>query len=67
MANKDKTLDKMALALIVVGGLNWGLKVFDFNIVDTLVTKISQPVVGTIIYALIGLSAVWIAYTRLLK
>lgn len=47
----------VAWVLLVVGGLNWGLVAFDFNLVEMLVG--SWPVVEMLVYLLVGLSAVY--------
>ena len=54
-------LDWIALILIIIGGLNWGLiGAFDFNLVTFLLGK--MPVLQTIIYLLVGLSALYGIY-----
>lgn len=52
-----KTIDIVAAVLLVVGGLNWGLAVFDFNLVNALFGAI--PVVEKAVYALVGLAALY--------
>lgn len=53
-------LDWIALVLVVVGGLNWGLVgIFNFDLVATLFGNMS--VLARIVYALVGLSAVYLA------
>ncbi len=54
------TLDIVAMILVIVGGLNWGLVAFDINLVDMLLGSI-QPL-PQIVYALVGLSALYVAY-----
>lgn len=52
-----KGTKKLALLLVVVGGLNWGLVgFFDYNLVDTLFGQGS--VLARLVYDLVGLSAV---------
>ena len=55
---KMKTIDSIALALIIVGAINWGLiGLFNFNLVDTLFgvgTALSR-----IVYTLVGISGLW--------
>lgn len=52
-----KVVDLLALILIIVGGLNWGLVgAFDFNLVDTLFGEGS--LLSRIVYVLVGISAV---------
>jgi hypothetical protein len=57
---KLNALDLVALILLVVGGLNWGLVgLFSFDLVATLFGVAS--VVSNIVYILVGLSAVYVA------
>ena len=59
------SLYKVALVLIIVGGLNWGLVgALDFNLVDALFGEGS--LLSRVVYILVGLSAVY-AVTGLLK
>lgn len=53
-----KVIDKVALALIIIGAINWGLiGFFRFNLVDTIFGEMS--IISRIIYALVGLSGLW--------
>lgn len=53
-----RTLNIITLALIVIGGLNWGLVgLFDFNLVAAIFGV--ESVLSRLIYTLVGLSAVW--------
>ena len=59
-----KKLDVLALALAVVGALNWGLvAVAEFDLVATIAgLDFGQTNAFTrIIYGLVGLSGVWLA------
>ena len=50
-----KVIDKIALVLIIIGAINWGLiGFFNFNLVSADMTIISR-----IIYALVGISGLW--------
>lgn len=52
-------LDKIALCLLIIGGLNWGLVgIFEFDLVAWLFGG-SASVLSRIIYILVALSAVW--------
>ena len=51
-----KALHIAAFTLLVVGGLNWGLSAFGYNLVNMIFG--SWPQVETIIYVLVGLSAI---------
>lgn len=50
------TLDVIALLLLIVGGLNWGFAVFDFNLVFEI---FGDGIFAKIIYGLVGLSALY--------
>ncbi len=59
---KMSGLDWVAVILVIVGGLNWGLVgLFDFNLVDTIFGVGS--VVARVVYVLVGLSALWMIFT----
>jgi uncharacterized membrane protein YuzA (DUF378 family) len=53
-----KVVTAVALVLVLVGGLNWGLVgAFDYNLVDSLFGEGSG--VSRTVYVLVGLAAVW--------
>jgi hypothetical protein len=58
-----KSLDRIATALLVVGGLNWGLVgLANFDLVAALTGAGAfgnKNALGAVIYALVGLSAVY--------
>lgn len=52
-------IDKLALILAIVGGLNWGsIGIFKFDIVAWLCGG-QGSLIARIIYTVVGLSAVW--------
>lgn len=52
-------IDKIALALAIVGGLNWGsIGIFGFDFV-AFVCGGPQSAVSRVIYTLVGLAAIW--------
>lgn len=52
-------LDKIALTLAVIGGLNWGsVGLFRFDVVAFLCGGATTPL-ARVIYVLVGLSALW--------
>lgn len=53
-------LDWIALILLIIGGLNWGLAIWDIDLVTLIFGSI--PVLVTIVYALVGLSALYTIY-----
>lgn len=53
-----KVIDTIALILIIIGAINWGLiGIFNFNLVDTIFGTMS--VLSRIIYTLVGISGLW--------
>lgn len=53
-----KTLDNIALILIIIGGINWGLiGFFQFNLIDSIFGTYS--IISRVIYALVGLSSIY--------
>jgi uncharacterized membrane protein YuzA (DUF378 family) len=52
-------LDKIALALAVIGGLNWGLVgIFRFDLVAWIFGG-QTAAVSRVVYTLVGLAAIW--------
>lgn len=61
-----KALNLLALVLVVVGGVNWGLVgLFQFDLVATLLGAGSM--LANIVYILVGVSAVYVAAAVLPK
>ncbi len=56
---KLNVVDIIALVLVVIGGLNWGLVAFGYNLVGAIFGSI--PWLETTVYGLVGLAAVYIA------
>jgi len=54
-----KALYTVALLLVIIGGLNWGLVgFFDYNLVDGLFGEGSGG--ARVVYAVVGLAALWV-------
>lgn len=54
---KTGKADWIALVLVIIGGINWGLfGLFEFNLIEFL---FAESLVATIVYALVGLSAIY--------
>ncbi len=52
-------IDRIALLLVIIGGLNWGLiGIFEFDFVAWLFSG-QDSIVSRIIYTLVGISALW--------
>jgi uncharacterized membrane protein YuzA (DUF378 family) len=54
---KLSIIDFIALILLIIGGLNWGLAIFNINLVP-LIFRVD--VLIKIVYALVGISAIYI-------
>ena len=60
-----KALDLITLALVIVGGLNWGLVgLFDFDLVSAIFGEgadetARSSALSRIVYILVALSALW--------
>lgn len=53
-----KIIDTIALILVIIGAINWGLiGFFKFNLVDAIFGSMSA--LSRIIYALVGISGLW--------
>ena len=54
-----KIVDRIALILNIIGGINWGLiGIFKFDLVAWIFGG-QDAVLARIIYALVGLAAIW--------
>jgi len=57
---KLNTIELIALVLVIIGGLNWGLVgFFSFDLVATI---FGATMITKVIYDLVGLSALYVAY-----
>lgn len=53
-----KVIDKIALVLIIIGAINWGLIGFlNFNLVAVIFGEMTW--ISRVIYALVGISGLW--------
>jgi uncharacterized membrane protein YuzA (DUF378 family) len=60
-ARRVNALDWIALALVIVGGLNWGLVgAFEFDLVAAIFGDMSA--LSRIVYVLVGLAAIYMLY-----
>lgn len=59
-------MDWIATILIIIGGINWGLiGFFSWNLVDAIFGEDSA--ISRVIYAIIGLAALWVIIFTLSK
>ncbi|MDD4251284.1 MAG: DUF378 domain-containing protein [Candidatus ainarchaeum sp.] len=52
-----KIIDTITLLLIIIGGINWGLSAFGYNLVNMLVGAF--PPVDMVVYVLVAVSALY--------
>lgn len=65
-AREMNWLDWLALILLVVGGLNWGLVgFFNYNLIDAILGAGST--ITRIVYVLVGLSALYFILVSWMK
>jgi hypothetical protein len=63
---KMNALDWVAMVLVIVGGLNWGLVgLAEFDLVATIFGDMSA--LSRVVYALVGISAVYTLFSALSK
>lgn len=55
-----KAIHVIAFVLLIIGGLNWGL----YGIVGVDLVAYLPSWLATIVYVLVGLSAIWLAFTH---
>jgi uncharacterized membrane protein YuzA (DUF378 family) len=51
-----KLVNMLALLLVIIGGLNWALAVFDFNLVSFLLGRFGTTIVNAV-YIAVGVGA----------
>ena len=53
-----KVVDKIALVLVIIGAINWGLiGLFRFDLVAAIFGEMS--VISRIVYGLVGVAGIW--------
>ena len=63
---RRSAIDILAMVLVIVGGLNWGLVgLANFDLVENIFGVMT--VLSRVIYVLIGLSAIYVAATMMKK
>jgi uncharacterized membrane protein YuzA (DUF378 family) len=65
MTDKN-VIDWIALVLVIVGGLNWGLVgLFGFDLVEAILGAV--PILQRIVYVLVGIAAAYMIYYAVKK
>ncbi len=52
-------MDLLAIVLVIVGGLNWGLYAFGYNLVSILLGW--MPILEKVVYVVVALAAIYLA------
>jgi len=61
-----KVIDWIAMVLVIIGGLNWGLVgIFGFNLVDWIFG--AGSVLSAIVYILVAVGALWMILWLFMK
>jgi len=64
MANKMNPLSWIAIGLLIIGGINWGLiGGFEYNLVESLLGQ--WEMVVRVVYGLVGVSAIFSIFALL--
>ncbi|MFH1783629.1 MAG: DUF378 domain-containing protein [bacterium] len=57
---KLNLIDWIAIILVLIGALNWGLVgIFNFNLVSAILKD--RSILATVLYGLIGVSSIYVA------
>ena len=62
MINKLTNLDIIALVLVIIGGINWGLVAINPSYDLVILLLGFSPVLAQIVYLLVGVAAVYLAF-----
>lgn len=61
-----KGLHTVALILVIIGAINWGLVgLFGFNLVEAILG--SMPAIAKLVYILVGVSGLYVLIDRINK
>jgi uncharacterized membrane protein YuzA (DUF378 family) len=52
------------VALVLIGGVNWGLHAFGYNVVEFIGKSLKLKYLEKVVYVLVALSAIWLAFDR---
>ena len=64
MAKKMSGIDWIAIILLLIGGLNWGLiGIFTWDLVATIFGAMTT--ISRVVYTIVGISAIWSIYSLL--
>ncbi len=59
---RNDPLTIIALVLAIIGGINWLLVAFGFNLVEAIFGPVATSVLTKLIYIIVGLAAIYLIY-----
>ncbi len=59
---RNDPLTMIALLLAIIGGINWLLVAFGFNLVERLFGAVATSVITKLVYIIVGLAAIYLIY-----
>jgi hypothetical protein len=59
---RNDPLTIIALVLAIIGGINWLLVAFNFNLVEALFGPVATSVITKLVYIIVGLAAIYLIY-----
>lgn len=59
---KNEPITVVALILTIIGGINWLLVAFGYNLVEALFGPVSTSAATKIVYIIVGLAAIYLLY-----
>ncbi len=59
---RNDPLTVIALVLAIIGGINWLLVAFGFNLVEALFGAVNTSIITKLVYIIVGLAAIYLIY-----
>jgi uncharacterized membrane protein YuzA (DUF378 family) len=59
---RNDPLTIIALLLAIIGGINWLLVAFGFNLVESLFGPVATSVITKLVYIIVGLASIYLIY-----
>lgn len=59
---RNDPLTMIALLLAIIGGINWLLVAFGYNLVESLFGSVATSVITKLVYIIVGLAAIYLIY-----
>ncbi len=52
----------IAMVLAIIGGINWLLVAFGFNLVEAIFGPVATSIITKLVYIIVGLAAIYLLY-----